>query len=160
MLLDPADPEEDQRLIDVKETYDEEDTEWFRNPFEHNGERMVAAGELYAPGWEIRPGYATWEGRQYWGREIPTHKLKLKSILPEFDQVDAAFAVASQLGAAHRASMVAVDEDEHIEHFEMRFDEWTATAKHLHREMELSHALYVREVLGAYAEPAMMAGGA
>jgi uncharacterized protein (DUF2252 family) len=158
VLLDPNDPDEDQRLIDIKETYAEPDTEWFHNPFPHQGMRMVVAGDLYAPGWEVDPGYATLDGQQYWGRQIPTQKLKLKTTLPEFEQVDVAFSVASQLGAAHRTSMVDVDNDQHIEHFESTFNEMVEVARHLRRELELSHALYVREVLQAYEEPALLAG--
>lgn len=158
VLLDPDDPDEDQRLVDIKETYTEPDTPWFHNPFPHQGMRMVVAGNLYAPGWEVAPGYATLDGEQYWGRQIPTQKLKLKTTLPEFEQVDVAFAVASQLGAAHRTSMVNTEDEEHLDHFETSFDHCVEVARHLLRELELSHALYVREVLQAYEEPALLAG--
>jgi hypothetical protein len=146
VLLDPHDPADDQRLVDIKETYDEPDTPWFRNPFPHNGQRMVAAGELHAPGWELAPGHATWNGRQYWCRQLPTHKIKLRTTLREFEQVDVAFAVGTQLGGAHRRSMADVTVDEHIAHFESHFDAWVDLARTLRRELRRSHAAYVHAV--------------
>ncbi|MCA9706628.1 MAG: DUF2252 family protein [Myxococcales bacterium] len=147
LLLEPRDRHADQRLLDIKETYDEPDEGPFRSPYPHQGQRMVAAGELHCPGWERAPGWATHGGRQYWCRDIPTHKLKLPQKLSEFEQVDLAFAVASQLGRAHRQSMVGLSADEHLEHFERALDHWVEVATQLRRELELCHGHYVYDVL-------------
>ena len=66
---------------------------------------MIEASNLYAPGIEQRLGYTTLDGQQYWGREIITRHGKLKQSLDEFDQVDIAYSVGSQLGRAHRLSL-------------------------------------------------------
>ncbi len=146
LLLDPRDPEADQRLLDIKETYDEPDEGPFTSPFAHQGERMVAAGTVHCPGWERAPGWATHDGHQYWCRDIPPHKLKLPQELSELAQVDLAFAVGSQLGRAHRASMPGWSTDEHLEHFEAGMDEWVEIALQLRREAELCHGQYVVDV--------------
>jgi hypothetical protein len=108
---------------------------------------MVAAGDLHCPGWERSPGWATHQGEQYWCRDIPTHKLKLPQALSDFEQVDLAFSVASQLGRAHRQSMRGWTADEHLEHFESRMEAWTEIAHQLRRELELCHGQYVVDVL-------------
>jgi hypothetical protein len=145
LLLTPHDDGDDQRLLDVKEVYDEPDDAWFRNPFAHNGRRMVEAGELHAPGWELRPGFATFEGTEYWCREVPTQQVKLKRPLTEVEQVDVCFAVGSQLGRAHRLSMEGVSMEAHLSDFTMRFDDVVDVAQELRRELEVAWALYVEE---------------
>ncbi len=155
MLLTPVDNSEDQRLVDVKETYDERDCAHFFNPFDHNGRRMVEAGELHAPGWEVAPGWASFGGKDYWCREIPTQSLKLKRPLEDVQQVDLCFAVASQLGRAHRVSMPSLETDEHAEHFETSYAEWVELAAQMKRELEMAHVVY----LSSFAEEHLMATG-
>lgn len=146
MVLDPDNPDEDLRLLDVKETYDETDDDHFFNPFSHNGRRMVEAGRVHAPGWEIAPGWATLDGNEYWCRGIPTHKVKLKANLDEVEQADVAFAVGSQLGRAHRVSMSGLTREEHLEHLAENFERWMKVAHELRRDLELAHGLYVRDL--------------
>lgn len=145
LLLTPHDDGDDQRLLDVKEVYDEPDDAWFTNPYPHNGQRMVEAGELHAPGWEIRPGYATFEGVEYWCREVPTQQVKLKRPLTEVEQVDVCFAVGSQLGRAHRLSMDGISAEAHLADFTLRFDNLVDVASELRRELEVAYVLYIDE---------------
>ena len=42
---------------------------------------MNAAGEMYAPNWEQRPGHTTYKSQQYWVRQIPTQQIKITSPL-------------------------------------------------------------------------------
>ena len=146
MLLDPRDCDADLRLVDIKETYDEPDEEHFFNPFAHNGRRMVEAGRVHAPGWEIAPGWASLGDHQYWCRGLPTQKIKLKTTLEEVEQADVAFAVGSQLGRAHRISMPQLLRDEHLEHFASNFEHWMEVAHQLRRDVELAHGIYVRDL--------------
>ena len=134
-LLRKRQGKEEPLLIDIKEVYDEADNEWYNNPFEHHGIRMNEAGKLYAPGWEQRPGHATWKGNQYWGRQIPTQQVKLSNQLNELDQCDLCFSVASQLGSGHargadKATRKVIQAD-----FENRFDEYVAAAHQMLREL-------------------------
>jgi len=146
LLLTPVDHSEDQRLVDVKETYDERDSAWFFNPFDHHGRRMVEAGELHAPDWEVNPGWASFGGKDYWCREIPTQSIKLKRPLEDVEQVDLCFSVASQLGRAHRASMATLGEGGHAAHFIAGFNEWVEVAAQMKREIEIAHMLYLSEL--------------
>jgi uncharacterized protein (DUF2252 family) len=143
LLLTPLDHSEDQRLVDVKETYIEPDDQFFFSPFDHEGRRMVEAGKLHAPGWEIRPGWASYGGKDYWCREIPTQSLKLKRPLEDVEQVDLCFSVATQLGRAHRASMQGVEADAHATHFASGFGDWVALSEQMKRELEMAHMHYV-----------------
>lgn len=147
LLLEPRDADADSRLLDIKETYTEIDHGPFTSPFEHQGRRMVAAGDLHCPGWERSPGWATHDGTQYWCRDIPAHKLKLPQALSDFEQVDLAFSVGTQLGRAHQDSMHGWSVDEHLEHFETSMDPWVEVAHELRRELELCHGQYVQDVL-------------
>ncbi len=94
----------DDILLDIKETYTEEDDEWFSSPVEHHGLRMIKASNLYAPGVETRLSYCTLDGRQYWCRQIPPFKAKLPASLEPQDIDDVAYCVGTQLGRGHRRS--------------------------------------------------------
>lgn len=142
VLLTPLDGDGDQRLIDMKETYVEPDDRWFFNPFPHQGLRMVRAGEVHAPDWEVRPGWTSHDGFDYWCRQICPGQVKLGRVIDRVEQVDVAFSVASQLGRAHRVSMLGADESTHLEHFRVAFGRWVEIALQLKREVELGHALY------------------
>ena len=85
-LLRDRKEKRDSLLFDIKEVYDEDDTQWFYNPFEHNGIRMNRAGEIYAPGWEQRPGRSQYGETEYWVRQIPTQQVKLEIPLSELAQ--------------------------------------------------------------------------
>ena len=134
---------EDDILIDVKEVYDDPDTRWYYNPFPHNGQRMVAAGDLFAPEWERRPGWATHEGREYWGRQISPHSVKLKKPLSTAKQQDICFAVASQLGRGHALSVLGMHSKDLAEHFRMRFELFVRSARTLRDELLEGHRDYL-----------------
>lgn len=137
LLIRAVSPEHDDYLIDVKEVYDEPDDEHFHNPFAHNGERMVAAGELHAPDWEFVPGWATVDGVEYWVRGIPRHHEKLKGRLEPIQQIDVAFAVASQLGRAHALSLVDASVDLYAR-FEALYPHLVEVAEQLSDELRLA----------------------
>ncbi len=105
-VLRPKDNQEkkDSIMIDLKETYCEKDTKFFKSPFEHHGLRMIKASNLYAPGIEQRLGYFTYEDVQYWGREIPSFNGKIKEIMTLSEQEELAYCVGAQLGRGHRRS--------------------------------------------------------
>lgn len=135
------------RLIDVKEVYDEDDFGPFHNPFPHNGQRMVAAGELYAPNWEVNPGWASHKGREYWVREIAPYQEKFKQRLSPLQQVDICFAVGSQLGRAHHAS--ADDGDALRDHLVDNYKTFTGLAHQMTREIVDAHTVYLDELASA-----------
>jgi len=89
-------------LLDIKETYTEEDTSHFYNPFDHQGERMVAASRLYSPGLEERIGFCSHQGEQYWVRQIPTFSAKVPVGLCQDQSLQLAQAIGTQLGRGHR----------------------------------------------------------
>jgi hypothetical protein len=95
--LKPKREGDDSILLDFKETYSDPDTTHFYSPFTHQGERMCRAGELYAPGWDLRPSYLTYEDRQLWVRQIPTYQVKVRRQLREAELMDLGFAVGTQL---------------------------------------------------------------
>lgn len=143
LLLEPSDDSLEALLLDVKETYDEPDTPHFWSPCHHDGERMVKAGELHAPGWERRPGWATVDGEQYWVREIPTQNEKIKRRLDRIEQIDLCFAVGSQLGRAHGLSVQGADESVLVEALEEQLDDLLEVALQLRREVSAAHRSYV-----------------
>ncbi len=134
---------DDDILIDVKEVYDDPDTRWYYNPFSHNGKRMVAAGDLFAPDWERRPGWATHEGVEYWGRQISPHSVKLKKPLSKAKQQDICFAVASQLGRGHALSVIGMHSKDLADHFRMRYELFVRSARTLRDELVEGHRDYV-----------------
>lgn len=94
----------DDILIDLKETYQEPDTELFSSPTDHHGLRMIKASNLYAPGVEQRLGHFTWKGKDFWGREIPAFNAKVKELMSETEIQEVAYCVGSQLARGHARS--------------------------------------------------------
>ncbi len=105
ILLKSKNGIDDHILIEIKETYTDPDNKHFFSPVNHHGLRMIQASELYAPGLEQRIGHLTHNGKELWGREIITKHGKIKGLLNEFEQVDVAYSVGTQLGRAHRLSL-------------------------------------------------------
>ena len=89
-------------LLDIKETYAEEDNEFFSNPFTHQGERMIAASRIYSPGLEQRIGYCSHSGEQYWVRQIPSFNVKVAEELEYDEMLQLSRAVGIQIGRGHR----------------------------------------------------------
>jgi len=133
----------DRILLDIKSVYKDPDNEWYRNPYDHHGLRMIKAAELYAPGIEERVGYATHNNEQYWGRAVPcfSHKIKTRLDLPL--QLDLAYSVGTQLGQAHRKSV----SDEQVEalpaHLDRHYKTFVKLAEQLSREVVDAHRLYI-----------------
>lgn len=89
-------------FLDMKETRNDVDSEWYTIPYVHQGVRMVEAAKLYAPHFEERAGAATApDGANYWVRQVPTQNVKLKNWMKEDDLVDYAYAVGTQIGRGH-----------------------------------------------------------
>lgn len=97
--------DKDNLLIEIKEVYEDPDNKYYFNPFDHHGKRMIKASELYAPGIEQGLGFCTYKDQQYWGRYLPHKNAKIKDDLTEFEQVDFAYSVGTQIGRAHRISL-------------------------------------------------------
>jgi hypothetical protein len=128
-------------IIDVKEVYEEEDNEYFNNPYQHHGIRMNEAGKVYAPGWEQMPGHSTYKNEQFWCRKIPIQQFKLALDMDSLDQCDLCFSVASQLGRGHRRASNDFKAKDIFEDFKIRFEEYVECAKDI--KLELTHAYEV-----------------
>ena len=141
LLLVPKKDEDkyDDILLDIKETYTEEDDEWFSNPTDHHGLRMIKASMLYAPGVETGMSYCTIGKKQFWGREIPAFKGKIPKELEAFDLADVAYSVGSQLGRGHRRSCKAFDPKLVETHFTENHAEIEKIAQFLNRELLLGY---------------------
>ncbi len=125
----------DQILLDLKEVYDDMDSVHFYNPYVHHGLRMIEASFLHAPRFEQRLGFMSFRGKQYWGRQIPTFKAKLKGTLNENQQADFVAAVGGQLGRAHRMSLRAAEPKQLEKDLKENFGTWLGVAERLNEEL-------------------------
>ncbi len=132
----------DRILLDIKSVYQDADNDFYYNPFEHHGIRMIKAAELYAPEIEERLGYATYQGIQYWGRAIPSFSYKIKTKLSETQQLDIAYSVGTQLGKAHRKSLVNDDPARLVDHLEKNYNSYIQAAEVLSKEIQVAHRAY------------------
>lgn len=108
----------DHIFVEVKTVYQDKDTQYYYNPYKHHGLRMIKASNIYAPKLEQRLGYTTYQGVEYWGREIPTANAKIKEKLDTLEQLDIAYSVGTQLGRAHRQTLTDGAKPKHLEqHF-------------------------------------------
>jgi hypothetical protein len=134
----------DKILLELKTVYQDPDTEHYYNPFKHHGLRMIKASELYAPQVEQGLGYATYKSQEYWGRQIPPRSAKIKDTLNEFEQVDIAYSVATQLGRAHRKSLQKdLKPDVLLKHFQQNYDLFIALGIQMNQELIQGHHKYV-----------------
>ena len=134
----------DKILLELKTVYQDPDTEHYYNPFKHHGLRMIKASELYAPQVEQGLGYTTYKGQEYWGRQIPHRSAKIKNVLNEFEQVDIAYSVATQLGRAHRKSLQKdLKPDTLLKHFQQHYDLFVALGMQMNQELIQGHQKYV-----------------
>jgi len=133
---------DDPIIIDIKEVYDEEDTEWFKNPFHHHGVRMNTAGSIYAPGWEQMPGHASFKNEQYWARQIPIHQEKLSIPIDTLDQCDLCFAVGAQLGRGHSKASKKFNAKDIFKDFRENYDLYLEVAKTINGEILAAHEVY------------------
>ena len=47
---------------------------------------MIEASKIFADGMEERLGYCTHQGKQYWGRQIPSFSVKVKKFLEKLNK--------------------------------------------------------------------------
>ena len=131
----------DAILLDIKETYTEENTDVFYSPVKHQGLRMIQAANLYAPNIEQRLGYFSYQGKDYWGREVPSFNAKLKEPLRRHEQEELAWAVGAQLGRAHALSSVS-EPHRILEHFKKHQKE----IHNLAYEMSIHALTYTQQI--------------
>lgn len=74
---------------------------WYYSPFQHDGQRMIAASKMLAPGITTGESYATVKETMYWGRNIPLQNKKIRGNLSAHEQAEFAYAVGTQLGRGH-----------------------------------------------------------
>lgn len=134
----------DRILLDIKSVYKDPDNEWYHNPYPHHGLRMIKAAELYAPEVEERVGYATYGGEQFWGREVPSFSYKIKNRLDVTGQLDLAYSVGTQLGQAHRNSILADDAEKLFEHLQRHYKTFVKLAEQLSTEIGQAYAYYIQ----------------
>jgi len=94
ILLEPSDSSLDEILLDLKAVIPCDpvspslDGGLYMNPFEHNGQRMIEASQLYAPGSTLLEGYASdREGNEFYVRSIPPWKEKIKGSMGEVTSI-------------------------------------------------------------------------
>ena len=144
VLLSPRKEKNGEKiLLDLKSVYQDPDNEWYYNPFGHHGLRMIKAAEIYAPNIEERLGYATFNEEQYWGRAIPAFAYKIKSKLPETLQLDLAYSVGTQLGQAHRKSLVDSSPEELYNHLIKHYRQYVIISEVLAKEIEVAYQDYL-----------------
>lgn len=128
-------PGQDPVLLDLKEVYQDPDTEYFFNPYVHHGLRMIEASHLYAPGMEQMLSFMTFRGRQYWGRKVPSFKAKLKGNLSRGLLETFAWSVGAQLGRGHRRSLRETAPEQLIQHFREGLHDFVAAGRQLNIEL-------------------------
>lgn len=147
--LQPKNPDShlDAILMDLKEVYQEKDNKFFYSPVPHHGERMILASQIFADGMEERQGFCTFQGRQYWGRQIPSFAVKAKKFLNKEEQLDFAYSVGSELGKGHRKGLVNPDDaDKLYEDLMKNFDRYYKVSKYLTYELSLAFESMRRKI--------------
>ena len=120
-------------IYDIKETYCEEDSVHFKNPFDTQGSRMILASILYAPGLEQRMSATTYKGADYWGREIPTLSIKVPKKISLEEQLQLARDIGIQLGKGHYQA--SKDEQNISDHIERNFSNLVEIAFDLNKQI-------------------------
>ena len=133
----------DRILLNIKAARTDPDTEWYKSPYASEAERMRAAAELYAPGWELRAGGAVLDGVEYYARQIDPLNAKIKKMLNADLQEDFAYAVGTQLGRAHRLSLQGATPAELEAHLDANFDAIAAAGLTIRDELVDAHARYL-----------------
>jgi|GEM_PF-136925 len=156
VVLAPKDKKSglDRILLNIKQVRADPDTEWYKNPYDTEIERMHKAAQLYAPGWALRPGSATLDGVEYDVRQIDPLNAKIKKMLNLEQQADLAYAIGTQLGRAHRLSLQDGAGAAQLEqHLEKHFDEIVAAGLTIRDEIEAAHERYLKKMLKAGLVP-------
>lgn len=147
MLPKNPDSHKDAIILDIKEVYEEKDNKFFYSPSPHHGQRMIEASKVFADGMEERLGFCTYQGKQYWGREIPTFAVKVKKFLNKSEQCDFASSVGSELGKGHRKGLKNPEEaDKLMADFNKNFDRYYKVSKLLTYELNLAFEAMRRKI--------------
>ena len=137
----------DAILLDIKEVYEEKNNRFFFSPYDHHGLRMIEASKIFADGMEERLGYCTHEGKQYWGRQIPSFAVKVKKFLDKDELCDFAYSVGSELGKGHRKGLKDPKHAELIEiDFRENFDRYYKISKLFTFELSLAFEAMRRKI--------------
>lgn len=136
----------DRILLNIKATRTDPDTEWYKSPYGSEAERMRAAAEVYAPGWELRAGGAVLDGVEFYARQLDPLNAKIKKMLDGDLQEDFGYAVGTQLGRAHRLSLEGATPAELEEHLESNFDAIAAAGLTIRDELVDAHARYLSKM--------------
>jgi uncharacterized protein (DUF2252 family) len=133
-------------MLDIKETRNYLDADWphntwYQSPCHHQGERMVKAAMLYAPDCVRLESFATVNGIQYWGREVPTLNRKPAKCFDEGEQTAFAESAASQLGRGHRLGLQNSDPKLMQKHIAQHFTKLVQITEKIQSELlEIWHA--------------------
>lgn len=147
--LVPRNPDShlDAIMLDIKEVYEERNTRFFYSPVEHHGQRMILASKFYADGMEEKQAFCTLQGKQYWGRQIPSFAVKVKKFLNEEDLLDFATAIGSELGKGHRKGLKDPKHPELVEKdLIQNFDKYFKISKLLTYELNLGFEATIRKI--------------
>jgi hypothetical protein len=129
-------PNKDRILLDIKEVYEDPNTEFFFNPFVHHGLRMIEASYVHAPGFEQRLGFFTWRDHQYWVRQIPSFKARFRANFSDRKMRAFAHAVGVQLGRGHRRSLRETQPSVLLEHRRDNMAKLLAVGARMNEELE------------------------
>ena len=143
----------DRILLNIKATRTDPDTQWYKNPYKTEIERMHQAADLYAPGWALRSGSAVLDGVEFDVRQISPQNVKIKKMLTHEQQLDFAYAVGTQLGRAHRLSLQGSTPAQLESHLDAHYDEIVAAGLTIRDEMVDAHARYLRNMKKRGLEP-------
>jgi Uncharacterized protein conserved in bacteria (DUF2252) len=144
VILSEAD---DRIFLDIKTVYQDADNEFYKNPFPHHGQRMIKASEIYAPNIELRMGFCTYNGTEYWGRQVPPFTIKLRDKMNVIQQLDFAYSVGSQLGQAHAKTLQDGSTIEQLYvHLKNNYSHFTELAVQMNTEILEAHKLYLAEL--------------
>lgn len=147
--LVPKNPDShlDSIMLDVKEVYEEKNTKYFYSPSPHHGERMILASKIFGDGMEERLGFCTYQGKQFWGRQIPSFAVKVKKFLDKEEQCDFAYSIGSELGKGHRKGLKDPKQYELIEKdLIQNFDKYYKVSKYLTYELNLAFEATLRKI--------------
>lgn len=137
----------DRILLNIKATRTDPDTEWYKSPYGSEAERMRAAAELHAPGWELRAGGAVLDGVEYYARQLDPLNAKLKKMLSHEQLEDFAYSAGTQLGRAHRLSLEDSTPPAELEaHLEANFEDIAAAGLTIRDELVDAHARYLAKM--------------
>lgn len=145
-LLQHPDKNKRPVMIDIKETRNYLDADWphnvwYQSPCQHQGERMVKAAMLYAPDCVQLESFATVNGIQYWGREVPTLNRKPAKCFDEAEQTAFAESAGSQLGRGHRLALHNTDPKVMQKHINQHFEKFIQITEKIQQELlEIWHA--------------------